>query len=156
MDCVMLAKLRKFLVNIYVHLAGVRFYSSDTIPVKREFRKFIVKTLHGYEITFTFYKEKREFIKYFFKKLKRRHCTIYVVCATFDDKAPVSVKRYNNMRIFVNDSSLFLRDENIIVMSLLHVYLDYLLFEMRSCMKRNVKQVDDDKVAETKEVFEAK
>lgn len=153
----MLAKLRKWLISVYIHLAGVRFYSSDTIPVKQEFRKFIVKTLHGYEITFTFYKEKREFIQYFFMKLKRQYCTIYVVCAVFDEKAPSSIKQYNNMRIFVNDSSLFIFDENAIVQTLLHVYLDYLLHEMRSCMNRNTTPVDSvDKVAETIEVFNSK
>lgn len=153
----MLAKLCKWLISVYVHLAGVRFYSSDTIPVKQEFRKFIVKTLHGYEITFTFYKEKREFVQYFFGNLKRQYCTIYVVCAVFDDKAPESIKQYNNMRIFVNDSSLLIFDENVIVQTLLHVYLDYLLHEMRACMDYNTKPAGPhDEVAETIEVFNSK
>ena len=153
----MLSKFKKYLINLYIHLAGVRFYSSDTIPIKREFRKFIVKTLHGYEINFTFYKEKRNFIKYFFKKMRRYQCTIFVVAAVFDDKAPESVRKYNNMRIFVNDSSFFLSDENIVVQTLLKVYLDYLLNEMRACMDKNIRQVEDrDKVTETTEILDAK
>mgnify|MGYP003396825322 CR=1 FL=1 len=138
----MLAKLRNLLVSVYIHLAGVRFYSSETLPIKAEFRKFIVKTLHGYQITFTFYKEKRNFIQYYFKTLKKRACVVYVVSAAFDDAAPESVQRYNNMRIFVDDSSFFLSDENAIVMALLDVYLDYLLQEMRTCIDRNTQEVD--------------
>lgn len=146
----MLSKLRQFLINIYIHLAGVRFYSSDTIPIKEEFRKFIVKTLHGYQITFTFYKEKRNFIQYYFKSLKKRSCIVYVVSATFDEEAPESVKTYNNMRIFVNDSSCFLSNENEIVKILLHVYLDYLLHEMRTCIRKNTREVDKvDNITET-------
>jgi hypothetical protein len=138
----MLSKLRNLLVRIYIHLSGVRFYSSKTLPIKEEFRRFIVKTMHGYEITFTFYKEKRNFIQYYFKNLKTRSCVVYVVSATFDDAAPELVRRYNNMRIFVDDSSFFLSDENAIVMVLLHVYLDYLLHEMRTCINQNTREVD--------------
>lgn len=146
----MLSKLRNFLVNFYIHISGVRFYSSDTLPIKEEFRKFIVKTLHGYQITFTFYKERRTFIQYCFKNLKKRACTVFVVAAVFDDEAPESVRQYNNMRIFVNDSSFFLSDENAIVMALLHVYLDYLLHEMRSCIVINTTEVDKvDNIQET-------
>lgn len=126
----MLAKLRSILVSIYIHLAGVRFYSTETLPVKQDIRKFVVKTLHGYEITFTFYKEKLNFTQYVFRSLRKRNCTIYAVTAHFDKLAPESVRRYNSVRIFVRDSLLFLSDEDSIIMTLLNVYLDYLLHEM--------------------------
>lgn len=145
----MRSKLIKFFLNIYIHLSGVRFYSSESLPIKDEFRKFIVKTLHGYEITFTFYKEKRTFIQYCFKKMKKRSCMIYVVSSAFDDNAPELIKRYNNMRIFVDNSSFLLFDENAIVMTLLDVYLDYLLHEMRHCIDSNTKEIDKiDKVVD--------
>lgn len=134
----MLAKLRSLLVSLYIHVAGVRFYSTETLPVKKDIRKFVVKTLHGYEITFTFYKEKLNYTQYVFRTLKRRDCTIYAVTAHFDRKAPERVRRYNSVRIFVRDSLLFLSDESAIIMTLLNVYLDYLLHEMND----NAQEID--------------
>lgn len=138
----MMLKIHKFLVNLYIRLAGVRFYSCELEPTEKPFRKFIVKTLHGYEITFTFHKEKRHFIKYLFRNIKKCDCTIYAVTAHFDELAPETVRSYNSMRIFVNDSAFFLSNENTIVQTLLRVYLDYLLHEMKSCIKGNTREVD--------------
>lgn len=143
--------IHKLIVNLYIHLAGVRFYSCQLEPVEKPFRKFIVKTLHGYEIMFSFHKEKRHFIKYFFKSLKKRDCTIYAVTAKFDDVAPETVRAYNSMRIFVNDSTFFLSNEDAIVQTLLKVYLDYLLHEMSTCAKNNIQEVDKvDNITEDK------
>lgn len=126
----MLAKFRSWCVSVYVHLTGVRFYSTDTLPVNTDIQKFIVKTLHGYSITFTFYKEKLKFSSYSFKKLKFSLSTIYVVKAEFDSSAPPIMLNYNSVRIFVGRHFVYLFTEEIIIQTLLNVYLDYLLNEM--------------------------
>ena len=128
----MLAKLRGWCVSVFLHLTGVRFYSSETLPVNNDIQKFIVKTLHGYEITFTFYKEELNFMRYSFKRLRRYHSTVFVATVKFDDKAPLTMTKYNNVRIAVGDFFVRLFTTEIIVQTLLNVYLDFLLDEMVS------------------------
>lgn len=135
----MLSQIRRFLVSFYIHVAGARFYSSEALPVSQPIRTLEVKTLHGYDISFSFYKENISFTQYFFRRLKKRNCTIYAVRACFDENAPESVKRFNSVKIFVRDSLLFITDESSIVMALLDVYLDYLLYDMQTEMNAGVK-----------------
>lgn len=133
----MLSRLRRLLVSFYIHVAGARFYSSESLPVTRPIRTLEVKTLHGYDISFSFYKESVSFTQYFFRHLKKRNCTIYAVRACFDENAPESVKKFNSVKIFVRDSLLFITDESSIVMALLDVYLDYLLYDMQSSISES-------------------
>lgn len=126
----MLAKIRSWCVAVFLHLTGVRFYSTETLPVKTDIQKFIVQTLHGYEITFTFYKEELNFLRYSFKHLRHFHNTVYVVSVKFDDKAPVGMSRYNTVRIAVGDFFVKVFSDEIIIQTLLNVYLDFLLGEM--------------------------
>lgn len=134
----MLAKFRGWCVSIFLHLTGVRFYSSETLPVSTDIQKFIVKTLHGYEITFTFYKEELNFMRYSFKRLRRYHSTVYVATVKFDDKAPVIMTKYNNVRIAVGDFFVRIFTNEVIIQTLLNVYLDFLLSEMNSENRTNI------------------
>lgn len=137
----MLSKLKGLIFSLYIHVVGARFYSSETLPVKEPIRTLEVKTLHGYEISFSFYKESVSFTQYFFRQLKKRRLTIYAIRANFDHNAPEAVKKFNSVRIFVRDSVLFLSDESQIVMALLNVYLDYLLYEMQAEQLNEAKEV---------------
>jgi hypothetical protein len=123
-------RLRLFAAYLYIHIAGVRFYSTESFPVEKDIRQFIVRTLHGYEIKFTFYREKLNFTKYVFKRLKKCESTIYVISAQFDERAPEVVRRYNSVRIFVRPSFTCFLSETTIIKVLLNVYLDYLLNEL--------------------------
>ena len=125
----MFSKIKKLFVYACIYLAGLRFYSCDPLNAKQEFRKFVVRTFHNYELTFTFYKERREFITYFFKKIKRKQYTVFEVVASSGDDRHAHIQKYNSMRIFISDNTLIFSNEDITVMALLKVYIDYVLSE---------------------------
>jgi hypothetical protein len=128
--------VKKWFAKLIVHIAGIRFYSTEFIPIKKDIQQFVVKTLHGYEIRFSFFREDMDFLQYIFGKIRKRKAIVYIVTANFEDRAPEEIKQYNTVRIFVNNRALALIGEYAITHSLLNVYLDFILAELIEIEKK--------------------
>ena len=130
-------RLRSVFTFLYIYFVGIRFYDSTITPTTENTDKIIIKTFSGYDITFYFFKEKVNYIHYYLGRNKKAEATIYVITADFGEKAPESIKRYNSVRLWVNDSSIFVSDPKTVNRLLLNAYLDFISNEL-------VKDATDD------------
>jgi hypothetical protein len=121
-----LKKLRSVFIFLYVYFAGVRFYHTTMTPTTQNIEKVVIKTVKGYTITFSFYREKLNYISYFLGHNKLSAATVYVISANFSEDAPVEIRRYNSVKLLIKDGLQFINDSSVISRLLLNAYLDFL------------------------------
>jgi hypothetical protein len=109
-----------------VYFAGVRFYHTTMTPTTQNIEKVVIKTVKGYTITFSFYREKLNYISYFLGHNKLSAATVYVISANFSEDAPVEIRRYNSVKLLIKDGLQFINDSSVISRLLLNAYLDFL------------------------------
>jgi hypothetical protein len=115
-----------------VYFAGVRFYHTTMVPTTQNIEKVVVKTIKGYTITFSFFREKLNYINYFLGYNRMAAATIYVISAEFGEAAPAEIKKYNSVKLLIKDGLRFINDDSIISRLLLNAYLDFLNAKLSS------------------------
>lgn len=127
-----LKKLRSVFIFLYVYFAGVRFYHTTMTPTTQNIEKVVIKTVKGYTITFSFYREKLNYISYFLGHNKMAAATVYVISAEFSEDAPIEIRKYNSVKLLIKDGLRFIEDSSVISRLLLNAYLDFLNTKLSS------------------------
>lgn len=126
----MINYLKYLFFKLMLHYRGIRFFRTDIIPRKAEFRRTEFQTLDDRQIQFLFYREEFENIIFKRGKIFKESFHCYIVQSKFDNYFPDDINKFNNLKFVFNANSLILTDEEKICTALLNVYLDFIKHEM--------------------------
>ena len=133
----------RFLLYLYIYFKGITFFKTNTVPMRAEFIRAEFRTVHDYQIQFSFYREEFCDLIYKRKMFNRKNYTGYIIQAKFDERFPDSLTAMNSMKFLFKDCVLNALSDKLVSNMLLDLYLEYIKARLEQSGNRSVSKMGE-------------
>ena len=135
--------LPRFFLQIYLYFKGITFFKTSTVPSRAEFIRAEFRTVQGFTIQFSFYRENFVDLVYRRRMFKRKGYTGYIIQAQFDERFPERLTAMNSMRFLFKDCILNSLSDRLVSSVLLELYLEYIQAKLEQNEKKPVSRMGE-------------